>query len=160
MTILSVVYASAPTEELIIPTLEVQLQNHDPIRICCGFEDQMLGVDGVMVPFEAGSLTISLPAKNASGNQTLTFGVPGVTGQVQTYVDHALAADAPVYLIYREYLESDKTVPARTPYRMVLRGGVIEGAVAQFEAGYYDILNTAWPRERYTAETAPGIRFL
>lgn len=160
MTILAVVYASAPTDEVIIPTLEIQLPGGAPIRICVGFEDQYLGVDGAYQMFEAGSLSISLPSKNTSGQQTLAFGVAGVNGRAQRYVDQALESGVRIPLIYREYLESDKSAPARRPYTLVLSGGEFEGDEAQFEASYYDLLNTSWPRERYTAATAPGLRYL
>ena len=35
---------------------------------------------------------------------------------------------------------------------MVVRGGVLEEGEVQFQASYYDMLNTSWPRERYTAQ--------
>lgn len=161
MTILAEVYASAPTDEVIIPTLEIAVPGLAPIRICTGFEDHLLGVDGVMTLFEAGSLSITLPTVNAtSGQQTLQFGVANVNGIAQQHIDAALESGQATTLIYREYLSSDKTQPARRPYVMVLSGGTLEGGEAVFEASYYDLLNTAWPRERYTAETAPGIKYL
>lgn len=160
MTILSVVYASSPSDEVIIPTLEIQVPGHVPIRICAGFEDQMLGVDGVYVQFEAGSLQVALPASNTTGQQTLTFGVSNVNGIAQRYVDDALESGQEVKVIYREYLASDPSAPARLPYVMTLTGGQFENGDAQFEAGYYDLLNAAWPRERYTAENAPGLKYL
>lgn len=160
MTILKVIYASAPTDEVIIPSIEIQVPGIESIRICHGFEDQQLGVDGVFYTFEAGALSVALPAQNTTGQQTLTFGVSNVNSVAQRYVDQALEADEHVFLIYREYLESDKSAPARPPYRMVVNGGQFEGSEAQFEASYYDLLNTAWPRERYTAQNAPGIKYL
>jgi hypothetical protein len=160
MTILSVVYASAPTDEVIIPTLEIQIPNGEPIRICSGFEDQVLGVDGVYHLFEAGSLSIALPKKDTSGQQTLTFGVANVSGIAQSYIDESLESGEQVPLIFREYLVSDKSAPARRPYTMVLVGGRLEGGEAQFEGSYQDLLNQAWPRERYTAQNAPGIKYL
>lgn len=161
MSIIAEVYASAPAGELIIPTLEIRVPGHDWLRICCGFEDHLLGIEGgEYVLFEAGSLSVSLPAKNSSGMQTLNFGVSNVRGTAQRYVHDALQADSTVLLIYREYLESDKSQPARRPRTMTLRGGTFERGEAQFECGYYDLLNTAWPRERYTPENAPGIKYL
>jgi len=160
MTILKTVFASAPTEELIIPTLEIQLPT-EWIRVCCGFENQFLGLEtSEVVEFEACSLSITLPSKNATGVQTLTFGVPALDGRAQRYVDTALESDVEVKLIYREYLESDKSAPARAPQIMTMRGGVFEGDEAQFQAGFFDILNTRWPRDYYSAESAPGIRYL
>ena len=160
MTIRSVVYASAPADEVVIPTLEIQVPGHLPIRICTGFEDQLLGVDGQFVLFEAGSLQVALPASNTTGQQTLTFGVSNVNGVVQRYVDDALEAGQLVLLIYREYLASDKSAPASRVRTMTLQGGQLSNGEAQFEAGYYDLLNAAWPRERFTAENAPGVKYL
>jgi len=160
MTIIDIVYASAPAAEVIIPTLEIQIPGKDPIRVCMGFEDQMLGIDGDYYLFEAGSISISLPKKNTSGQQSLTFGVANLDGRDQEYVDAALESGEMVPLIYREYLASDKSAPARQPLTMVMTGGSMEGGESRFEASFYDLLNAAWPRERYTAESAPGLRYL
>src|SRR5690554_4357054 len=91
MTEVAVWYASAPTDEVAIASIEVNVPGKEPIRICNGFEDHWLGVDGVLRLFESGSLSVSLPARNATGQQTLRFGVPGVSGVAQRYVDDALA---------------------------------------------------------------------
>lgn len=160
MSILQEVYASAPAGSMIIPTLEINIAGQPPIRICTGFEDQTLTVDGVPRVFEAGSLSIALPSKNTTGMQTLNFGVAGVNEIVQQYFDIALETGQKVSVIYREYLESDKTQPARKPYVMDLVGGSLEGGEAQLSAGFFDLLNYRWSREAYTAENAPGIKYL
>ncbi len=141
------------------PLLPDEVGHQPPLRICDGFEDQLLGVDGQMVPFEAGSLQVALPARNTKGQQTLSFGVSNVNGIAQRYVDDALEAGAWVFLTYRAYLESDKSAPAERPRTMTLIGGQLERGEAVFEAGYYDLLNAAWPRDRFTAETAPGLKY-
>lgn len=43
MTILKTVYASAPTSEVIIPSLEIQVPGVEPIRIFNGFQCDCLG---------------------------------------------------------------------------------------------------------------------
>lgn len=156
MSTLAEVYASAPAGSLIIPTLEISIAGQTPIRICSGFEDQTLA--GML--FEAGSLSISLPNKNTSGMQTLNFGVAGVNSLVQTYIDIALETGEPVTITYREFLESDKTQPARRPYVMQLIGGTLQDGEASLSAGFFDVLNLRWPRQVYTADNAPGIRYL
>lgn len=160
MSLLQEVYASNPAGSLIIPTLEIQIAGQPPIRICTGFEDQLLYENGQPLLFEAGSLSVALPNKNTTGMQTLTFGVAGVNEKVQEYFDLALESGQKVSIIYREYLESDKSNPARKPYVMDLMGGVLEGGEAQLSAGFFDVLNYRWPREIYTAQNAPGIRYL
>lgn len=160
MTILKTVYASAPTDELILLTIEIALTGSTTLRFVQGFEDQILGVNGVMQKFIAASISIGLPNHDTSGQQTLRFAIGGVNSTIQRYIDTALEANKPITLTFREYLESDKSEPARQPYVMLVSGGQLEGDEAQFEASYYDLLNTAWPRERYTEETAPGIKYL
>lgn len=160
MALLSVVYASAPTDELIIQSLEIIIPGVETTRICNGFTDYSLGIDGVLVPFEPGGLTVSLPAKNTTGQQTLAFGFSGVNGRAQRNVDAALAANVIVIMNYREYLLSDLMNPAHRPYRMELSGGSFEFDTVSFEGSYYDLLNTRWPRFRYTTETAPGLRYM
>jgi len=160
MTLLSVVYASAPTDEVIIPTLEIQVSGRPPVRLCADFQDHDLGVDGIYYTFQACSLSIALPARNTSGQQNLSFALGSVDGQIDEYVDAALESGERVPLIYREYLASDKSAPARRPYTMVVAGGQFEGAEVQIDASFYDLLNAAWPRQRYTVHNAPGLKYL
>lgn len=160
MTLLSVAYTSAPTSEVIIPSLEIRVPGLESLYLCNGFEDFWLVVNGTPRLHESGPLTVGLPAKNTTGNQTIKFGFAGVTGRAQQYVDVALAAGEPSYMILREYLHSDITAPSGPEYMMTIIGGGFEGAMAVFEGSYYDLLNAAWPRERYTAENAPGIMYL
>lgn len=160
MTAVAVWYASAPTDEVAIATIEIQVPGKDPIRICNGFDDLWLGVDGTPQFFEAGSLSVALPAKNTTGQQTLRFGIPGVNGIAQRHVDEALEADEVVTMIYRMYLLSDTSAPAERPRVMTVNGGHFEGFEAVFEGSYYDLLNSRWPRDSYTAETAPGLKYL
>lgn len=160
MSIIKTVYASAPTDQVIIGSLEILVPGLDPLRVAADFESHWLGVDGVMQLFEAGPLSIALPSRDTRGNQALRFGVSGVSGQAQRYVEDALKASAPSTMIYREYLSSDKTAPASRPVTMDIVGGYFEGPDAIFEGSFYDLLNSAWPRERYTSITAPGIQWL
>lgn len=160
MTILKTVYASAPEDELILITLEIHLAPTVVVRAVQGFENQQLGVDGVYREFTASAISVALPSSNSRGQQTLRFSIGGINSLIQRHIDAALESNTPITLIYREYLESDKSAPARQPYVMNLSGLQLEGDEAQIEASYWDILNYAWPRQRYTEETAPGIKYL
>lgn len=160
MTILAVVYASAPTSEILFPTLEIQVPGNEPIRLVNGYEDQNFGVDGFMRLFTACPISVALPKKDTSGRQKLTFGIGSTNGEIQRYVDDALESGNLVPLIYREYLLSDKSAPARKPYVMNMSGGSLEANIAKLEASYYDLLNAAWPRERYTAQNSPGLKYV
>lgn len=160
MSIIKTVYASAPTDQVIIGSLEILVPGSEPLRVAADYESHWLGVDGVMRLFEAGPLSIALPSRDTRGNQALRFGVSGVSGRAQRLVDQALQASEPSTMVYREYLESDKSAPASRPLTMDIVGGFFEGPDAVFEGSFYDLLNSAWPRERYTSITAPGIQWI
>ena len=161
MTILAVVYASAPAAEVIIPTLEISHPAIETIRICAGFEDHDLTLETEeTVTFEAAGIEVALPKRDTSGQQSLTFAIDNVTGIAQQRIDTALEQGGQVAITYREYLASDPSAPASVPIRMTLIGGRFQGGVVQLQAAYHDLLNYAWPRERYTADFAPGLKYL
>ncbi len=160
MTLLATYYASAPTDEVKICALRVLVPGHDEIRICDGFEDQSLGVNGVLQPFTAASLAITLPSRNTTGQQVLSFGMAGVDGVAQRNIDDALEADVIVTLEFLEYFVSDKMNPVSRPLTMVLQGGVFQDGQLQFDGSYQDLLNRRWPWELYTTENAPGLRYM
>jgi hypothetical protein len=39
-------------------------------------------------------------------------------------------------------------------------GGTMDGPTVQVEAGYYDLINMMWNRDRYTTDFAPGLTYL
>lgn len=165
-TILREVYTSAPTTEIIVPTIEIQVPGLTPLRFLHGYQDMSFNVSNdpvnpVYATFEATAISIALPeAGVGSGAQSLKFGFACVTAQAQQYVEQALQSTVPSNLIYREYLVSNPAAPARTLYTMPVVGGVFDGISVAFEASYMDMLNLAWPRERYTIKNAPGTAYL
>ncbi|WP_418141502.1 DUF1833 domain-containing protein [Marinobacter sp. MA] len=153
--------AYATANEEIIRTLEILVPGVDPIRVCTGFVDRLLTLEsGAKVEFTAGPLSIRRPKKDDSGQQTLSLSIANVTAQGQEAIEAALESGAEVPVVYREYVASDLSAPASNPYRMTLRGGALQGIMIQIEAGYFDLLNTQWPRDRYTADQFPGLRYL
>lgn len=161
MSIIETVYASAPSDKVILPTLEILVPGEDPIRVVAAYEDLTATLETAeTVTFQAGPFEYREPSKNTNGQQTLTFAIANVTGEAQRAVESALASDAEVPINYRVFLSTDLTAPAQLPYKMTLRGGTFEGMMVQVEAGYFDILNHRWPRNLYTADFAPGLRYL
>ena len=157
---LDIYFASAPTDELMLHTMQIDKAGSPPIRICQGFEPQTLGVDGQMVEFEDGDISLIPPAKNNRGQQSLNFGFANVNGLVNQYVSESLEQSAPITITYRTYLLSDRTTPKERPRRFLVRGGSLNNGEAVFEASYLDMLNYAWPRQHYNADNATGIKYL
>lgn len=144
-----------------IPTLEIICSAWTPVFICAGFEDHTCTLeDARVVTFIASGLDVSLPKNNNDGSQSLGVAIDNVTGEAQKLVDAANAAGVGIQLIYRTYLESDKTAPAEMPIILDVIKVEIEGPTVSFTAGYFDLINSAWPRVRYTADFAPGLRYI
>jgi hypothetical protein len=161
MSLINVVYASAPSDYVILSTLEILVPNYDPIRIVSAYEDVTATLETLeAVTFSAAPFEYQLPSKDTSGSQRLTFSISNVTGEAQKAVDHALTNVLDVPIIYREFLSTDLTAPATTPIKMNMRGGTFQGLTVEIEAGYYDLLNAEWPRKRYIAEEFPGLRYI
>jgi hypothetical protein len=161
MSIIETVYASAPSSQVLLATLEILVPGFDPIRVVAAYEDLTATLEtGVTVTFLAGPFEYKEPSKDTRGNQTLQFSIANVTGEAQKAVEAALDADAEVPVNYRVFLSSDLTAPAKAPFKMILRGGTFEGMMVSIEAGYFDLLNTSWPRLRYTTANAPGLRYI
>ncbi|MDF2793561.1 MAG: hypothetical protein K0S85_1314 [Pseudomonas orientalis] len=160
MTALEVVYASGG--DIIISTLELSCPAWDePLYLVQDFEDLRATTEtGKTVTFQASAIEVALPAKDNSGAQTLTFVIDNVSGEAQRLLDASLEAEARVTIVYREYLASVLTEPADRPYRMTSFGGTMDGPTVQVEAGYYDLINMSWNRDRYTTEFAPGLTYL
>lgn len=153
---LQTAYASSPLGEIIFRTLEVESEGMQSIRLVHGYDDMVLG--GQL--FEACQMSMGLPEKNTTGNQSLRFGVGLVDSRAHKAVRAAQENGAVVYLLYREFLSSNLAAPARRMLRMEVVGGEFADGVLQVEASYFDMLNFAWPRDWYTALNAPGLKYL
>lgn len=163
MTLLATVYASAPAAEVMIPTLDISHPAFPDgaIRTCAGFEDITATLEtGDTVTFTASGLDVSLPSKTDSGQQNLAFAIENVTGIAQNAIDTALEAGGEIRVTYRAYLASDLSAPAEPPLKMVLVGAEFQGSQLQVTASYMDIINRAWPADRYTATFASGLKYL
>lgn len=161
MSLLEQVFASGG-DDVVIPTLELTCSAWaDSLLLCNGFEDHTcVTEDSRTLTFIASGIDVVLPKKNTQGGQTLTFAVDNVTGEAQQRIDAAIDAGASVQLTFRHYLASDKSAPAAAPLRFDVRSGFLEGATAQFDAGFFDLINTSWPRRFYDADFAPGLKYL
>ncbi len=160
MTVLNQVYASGG--DLIIMTIALECPAWDaPIYISNGFDDQTVTLEaGQTATFTAAGIDISLPKKSSNGSQAINFAIDNITGEAQRRIDEALEAGQRVTLTFRQYLESDLSAPAESPYVFIVRGGRMNGTQVQIQAAFYDMINTRFPRDLYTLEFAPGIKYL
>jgi hypothetical protein len=121
-----------------------------------GMEDLVLG--GQL--YNGVGIDVALPKRNASGMQDLTFAIDNTTGEVGRLLREALSAGRSMIVTLREFTSDDVSVPARTPITFQVKTGTINNSIAQINAGYFDLLNTAWPRKIYELATYRGLTYL
>ncbi|EAZ3495731.1 DUF1833 domain-containing protein [Salmonella enterica subsp. enterica serovar Saintpaul] len=159
MTILNRLYASSG-EEVIIETLQINigLQTH---WLCTGYDNITANTEtGQMVTFTACAMDIALPKRNTDGTQDLQFAICNVDGVISTTIRNALDNLRGATLIYRHYISTDLQAPASPPYLLEVKSGSWTASQAQITAGYLAVLDTAWPRYRYTLNGFPGLRYM
>ena len=92
MKTISVTYASAPSADLLIPTLEFNNETAGAIRLAQSFSDVTATTElAETVTFIQSAWEVSLPNKDATGQQTLQFQICNVTGEAQRFIDDCLS---------------------------------------------------------------------
>lgn len=156
---LSRLYASGGSE-IIFNTLQITVggQNYCLIE---NFEDVTAVTEtGASVKFEAAAMAVALPARNKDGTQDLQFAISNIDGIVSTAIRNALANLNNGTLIMRRYISTDLSSPASPPLVFQIKDGYWKATEVQIKAGFLNILDTAWPRYRYTLPDFPGLRYL
>lgn len=104
-------------------------------------------------------MAIALPKRDASGSQSLTFGLDGVRPEATRKLRQAQDDQAQINLIYRCYLESDKTEPADPPYNFIVKSFTARWDTVQITAALFDLIDMRWPREVYNSISAPCLKY-
>lgn len=154
MSILKRLYASGGPE-IIYTTLEIT-DGVETYWLLKGMEDMILG--GQL--YTGLGIDVALPKRNASGMQDLTFAIDNTTGEVGRLLREALSAGRQIIVTLREFTSDDVSVPARNPITFNVKTGSINNSTAQITAGYFDLLNTAWPRRIYDLAVFRGLTYL
>ena len=154
MSILKRLYASGGNEA-IYTTLEIT-DGISTYWLLKGMEDMILG--GQL--YSGAGIDVALPKRNSSGMQDLIFAIDNTSGEVGRLLREALSAGRPMTVTMREFTSDDVSVPSRTPITFKVKNGKINNSVAQITAGYFDLLNTAWPRRTYDVSTYPGLTYI
>jgi len=159
VTILNRFYSSSGPE-VELDTLEIRTESA-VWRLVKGYEGiEARTEDDELVTFECAGIDVAMPARNADGTQDLAFAISNIDGVASTELRRAIRAGEKMHVVYRAYLYPDLSAPAKPPVKMEIKGGSWTRRVANLTAGYMNLLDTAWPRERYTLTRAPGLRYL
>ncbi|HBX13881.1 MAG TPA: ArsR family transcriptional regulator [Leclercia adecarboxylata] len=159
MTILNRLYASSGAE-VIIDTLQITVGGQS-YWLTRGWNDITVKLEnGAEGTFTGSAIDIALPARNSDGTQDLKFAISNIDGVVSTAIRNALDNLSNASLTFRRYVSSDLSAPAAPPFTLAIKQGSWTATEVQITAGYMNILDTAWPRYRYTLTDFPGLRYL
>jgi len=159
MTILNRLYASSGSE-VIIDTLQINIGG-EVLYLCDGYEDiTAITESGATVTFIASAIAVALPARNSDGTQDLQFAVGNINGEASTAIRNTMDNLTAATITYRRYTSNDLSAPAERPVTLSIKGGSWTATQASITAGYMNILDTAWPRYRYTLPYYPGLRYI
>ena len=159
MTILNRLYASGGTE-IEIPTLQITdgVVTH---YLTNGWDDVTATLEtGETVTFVAFGMDLALPARNGDGTQDIKFALCNITGEISEYIRTVLREKRVCDLAYRTFISTDLSEPAEPPHWFKVKGGQWTATQVDITAGYFDLLNTAWPRALYNLSNFPGLRYI
>jgi len=159
MSILKRLYASSGPEII-----------HEVLEITDGITTYWMtkGWDELTITLETGQevvctpcgMDLALPARNDDGTQDLTFALSNIDGVASGFIRAALRDGRSMSLIYRAYTSDDLGAPAHAPHRFKIKGGSVTATQVSVTAGYFDLLDTRWPRKSYNLNEFPGLRYL
>lgn len=147
--------------DLIIKTIEVQAESEAASLLYCqGFDDMTCTTeDGRTLTFQALAMDEALPKNDSSGYQSLNIALDNTMGDVQKVVEGYRVQGRRIHMTHREYLYSDLSYP-KSRYRMTVLNREYADNTATFSCGFFDLLNTGYPREKLTTLVAPGLKFI
>ena len=159
MTILERLYASGG-KEVEYDTLAIEA-GEEIHYLTKGWEDVTAILEtGETVTFRACGMDVAKPSKNADGVQDLRFALSNLDGIVSSRIRAALSLRQRMLVTLRVYLSTDLKAPVKKPLSMVIKGGQWSATEVQITAGFMNILDTAWPRDRFSLNKHPGLRYI
>lgn len=151
---LNEIYASGG--QLPIYCLKIENSVMGTLRYVLAYEDIKLAGD----IYKASGFTISLPESSDSGFTDLSFGICNVSGEVYSYVKKLLDSPTPqsTYITLEQYHSESKML--LYSLTLTMTGIQLDNNQAVFTASFADMLNTEFPKLRYTANNAPGLKYV
>lgn len=157
------IYASAPTTQRYIETLEFS-HSLFPARSYFMTNDHQpwdfLLETGVLTTFVPVSFKIVLPTIDGQGNQDLALTLANIGRNLLEPIEAAIAKPSePISCVYRVYLDVKNSAPQNTPpLALTITGIEMTRDTISAAATRADTLNRAFPSNFYTYAQFPGLR--
>lgn len=160
-------YASAPSDEVILFTIELRHPNFtEPLRVVRDFKNLTAYLEadapedaGQEVMFLAYPFDIQPPDTDEYGKPELTITIDNVGREVMTYIEEAVKSQDVIDVTYRLYLASDLSGPQNNP-PMTMQCTSITATPKSITmvASFPDLSSKAFPKFKYTLEQFPSLQ--
>lgn len=161
MSVLDELY-STQSEAVLLHTIELSCDAWDePIALVRDYVNHTITTeDARTLTALASGMDVSLPKRDNTGAQKLTFAIDGVNKVALSLIRSALLAQDVINLTYRAYISTDLTEPAETPYNFIVHSCVISKTQIDITAGMFDFIDYKWPRILFDSDTAPCLKYI
>lgn len=159
-------YASAPSSEVILHTLEIRHPDFtQPIRVVRDHNDFSAYLEsdaplnpGEEVNFIGMSFDFTLPDVSKSTSPEIEIGLDNGSGEIVAYMDAASNSPYLIEVTYRPYLASDPSGPQMNPpMTLIVRSVTADVFRVRARAGFADIANRKFPNQVYDTERFAGL---
>ena len=110
--------------------------------------------------YTASCFSVALPDRSTNTFQDITFSIGDVNEEISQYLSRALGTNQklPNKVILRQF--NPFTLEKQYEFELTITSVVLKQGNAQFTASFADMVNTEFPKLRYTSENAPGIVYV
>lgn len=146
------------------PLFIVQIKNESLPNgsLCYAYSNQDLTViseTGATLNAEGTRMAISLPERADKSYQTMQIQIDNVSGLAFGHMMAVRSGRKKVTVILRKYLPEDLSKPAENPIEMSATVASITPKSFALSCSFFDLLNKAWPKLRYTPKNTPGLKY-
>jgi hypothetical protein len=141
------------------PTFSVPIRVvRDLVDLEATLEDTAPRNPSTEVTFTAFAFDVVPPEVQSQAMPTCVIEIDNVGRDLMQQLEAAATSNDLLTIIYRQFLESDKSAPQNDP-PLTLTVLAISANVMRIRAtcGFNDLLNKRFPNEEYTAERFPGL---
>lgn len=159
-------YASAPSAEVVLHTLELRHPDFTtPIRVVRDRQDLAATLEadapedpGAEVTFVAFAFDFLMPEVNKTAVPEIEIVLDGASAEIIGYLDAAAQSADLIEVTYRPYLASDTSAPQMDPpLTLVIRDVKADIFRVRARAGFGDLGNRRFPAETFTSDRFPGL---
>ena len=160
---LNAIYASGNVSPIVTLSFECTYNNNATItnlgNYYLGFGDTKT-LDSVV--YSPSSFQVAVPGKNDSGFTDLNFAICNVDNIIyntfKSYKSRMYRNDTQTYVYLRQF--NPETLEKEYELKLTITGVQFTRTQANFTASFCDMLNTEFPKLRYTSYNCPGLKYV